>query len=124
MEREEEYEDSDSENELMEEEEEDDMESETHVSAREKDHSDFLEIMKVRFLQGMDTAFADYNQIDNNEDLDDWKQIERDAQDRYFEDENVTDILYSFPEESFFFEEGKIVTSSSGSWKIELLSKQ
>lgn len=67
----------------------------------------------------MDSEFVDYEQIDNDEELDDWKQIERDAQDRYFEEENVPDILYSLPEETFFFEEGKISSSSSGEWKYD-----
>lgn len=58
---------------------------------KEAEYEEFKTIMKQRFLDGLDKDM-DYNFIDNNESLDDLKQINQDAQDKYFdEDEAIVD---------------------------------
>ncbi|KAL7686976.1 hypothetical protein Plhal304r1_c024g0081871 [Plasmopara halstedii] len=43
-----------------------------------------IEIMKHRFLSGMDSEYVNYAEIDANEELDDLDEMQRDAEDRYF----------------------------------------
>jgi hypothetical protein len=42
--------------------------------------------MKERWLFGLESDF-DYEKIDNNEQFDDLAQIERDAQEKYFDED-------------------------------------
>ncbi|PRP86760.1 coiled-coil domain containing 97-like [Planoprotostelium fungivorum] len=48
---------------------------------------ELLQIMKRYFLDGRDSAFVDYNKIDNDVSLDDIKQIGRDAEEEYFDED-------------------------------------
>ena len=43
--------------------------------------------MHFRFLQGYDTDFIDYKEIDNDLTLDDRKVMEQDKEDKYFDAE-------------------------------------
>ena len=43
--------------------------------------------MHFRFLQGYDTDFIDYKEIDNDLTLDDRKVMEQDIEDKYFDAE-------------------------------------
>jgi len=49
--------------------------------------NEFLRLMKEKFLSGEDYEFIDYKEVDENEELDDYKQIESDAHDRYFDED-------------------------------------
>ncbi|KAG0128992.1 coiled-coil domain-containing protein-domain-containing protein [Tuber indicum] len=57
------------------------------VSSKEEAEQVWRETMTLRFLEGRDEE-ADYATIDGNEEYDDYKQIERDAQDAYFDAES------------------------------------
>jgi len=47
-----------------------------------------VSVMKERFLEGDDKEQIDYNSIDYDESLDDLKQMEVDAQEKYFDEED------------------------------------
>lgn len=49
--------------------------------------NEFIEIMKQRFLDGNDSEF-NYSDVDNNADYDGLEQLSRDAEDKYFNDDN------------------------------------
>jgi hypothetical protein len=49
-------------------------------------HRTFVDAMCERFLRGEDKEYVDYNAIDANEALDDVKLLDRDAEERYFDD--------------------------------------
>ena len=53
---------------------------------REEDLAEWRDAMTRRFLRGEDGNFA-YSQVDKNEDLDDLQTEQREAQDRWFDDE-------------------------------------
>jgi Coiled-coil domain containing protein (DUF2052) len=57
------------------------------VKTREEAEQVWRETMMLRFLEGRDED-VDYATIDDNEEYDDYKQIERDAQDAYFDAES------------------------------------
>lgn len=78
-----------------EEEEEEDEEGETkeednvHADAVdamtiEDRRQQLIDIMARRFLDGCDHEYVQYDEIDTNEALDDWAQLEQDAEDAYF----------------------------------------
>lgn len=50
--------------------------------------SQFLRLMEVRFLDGKEGAYIDYTTVDDNEEWDDLVQIGRDAEDKYFSDDD------------------------------------
>jgi hypothetical protein len=54
------------------------------VTSKEEAEQVWRETMTLRFLEGRDED-ADYESIDNSEEYDDYRQIERDAQDAYFD---------------------------------------
>ncbi|ALC38905.1 CG7810 [Drosophila busckii] len=58
---------------------------------RELMRNEFMGIMKERFLTGQDEDF-DYAAVDNNAQLDDLQQIEQDAQDAYFDEDEASNI--------------------------------
>ncbi|KAI9030804.1 coiled-coil domain-containing protein-domain-containing protein [Phycomyces nitens] len=64
--------------------------TEEGVASREDQRKEFVRIMEERFLIGNDTDF-DYSAVDYNEAYDDLDQQERDAHDRYFDDEESQD---------------------------------
>jgi len=68
--------------------EEMDIEEQEETTELEKEEleNEFLRIMKEKFLSGEDGEFVNYKEVDENEELDDYKQIETDAQDRYFDE--------------------------------------
>ncbi|KAI9909775.1 hypothetical protein PsorP6_010051 [Peronosclerospora sorghi] len=43
-----------------------------------------MEIMSARFLNGDDSDFVNYAEIDTNETLNDFVEIQREAEERYF----------------------------------------
>ncbi|KAG0637338.1 coiled-coil domain-containing protein-domain-containing protein [Tuber brumale] len=57
------------------------------VSSKEEAEQVWRETMTLRFLEGRDEE-VDYAAIDGNEEYDDYRQIERDAQDAYFDAES------------------------------------
>lgn len=57
------------------------------MQTKEEAEQVWRETMTLRFLEGRD-AEADYIAIDENEEYDDYTQIERDAQDAYFDAES------------------------------------
>lgn len=54
--------------------------------SKEEAYAQWKEVMEWRFLNGEDTDF-DYSSVDDNERMDDRRQIERDAEDAYFDSE-------------------------------------
>ncbi|KAL7276520.1 hypothetical protein RUND412_000477 [Rhizina undulata] len=61
------------------------------VTSKEEGIEMWRKAMTQRFLEGKDND-VDYASIDNNEDWDDWGQIERDAQDQYFDAESPSTV--------------------------------
>jgi len=43
--------------------------------------------MKERFVNGEDTEFFNYNDVDNNPSYDDVDQMQRDYEERYFDED-------------------------------------
>jgi hypothetical protein len=60
------------------------------VTSKEEAEQVWRETMTLRFLEGRDED-ADYESIDNSEEYDDYRQIERDAQDAYFDAESPSE---------------------------------
>ncbi|DAZ95000.1 TPA: hypothetical protein N0F65_000632 [Lagenidium giganteum] len=86
---------------VEEEEEKDDEEADDATSDEESKEADsrenvsiadrreeLIDVMCRRFLDGLDIHDIDYDVIDNDESLDNWDQVERDAEDAYFDDSN------------------------------------
>lgn len=48
---------------------------------------EFLSLMKDMFLTGKDGKFVDYNTIDNDTRLDDIGEMNREAEEKYFDDD-------------------------------------
>ncbi|KAK9479545.1 coiled-coil domain-containing protein-domain-containing protein [Lipomyces japonicus] len=59
---------------------------EDEVIDREQGEKQWRHLMTIRFLSGLDTDF-DYDVVDFSEEWDDLKQISRDAEDAYFDEE-------------------------------------
>ncbi|KAG1690591.1 hypothetical protein DVH05_027951 [Phytophthora capsici] len=76
--------------------EEDNIQEEEEEESEEEDVADFpiherrqpIEIMSSRFLDGKDHEYVNYTEIDADERLDDFDAIQRDAEDRYFAEED------------------------------------
>ncbi|KAG7400309.1 hypothetical protein PHYBOEH_006249 [Phytophthora boehmeriae] len=66
-----------------EEEEEEEEEDADDISVAER-RQQLIEVMSTRFLQGDDGEYVDYAKIDADETLDDWEEMQRDAEDKYF----------------------------------------
>lgn len=79
------------------EEEEEEDEEEEETKGRDSDLADavdamtiedrrqqLIDVMARRFLDGCDHEYVQYDEIDTNEALDDWAQLEQDAEDAYF----------------------------------------
>lgn len=60
------------------------------ITAAERDllRDEFLGIMYSNFLSGKDAEYFDYTTVDSNETYDDITELERDAEDKYFEDDS------------------------------------
>lgn len=60
------------------------------VTAGERDllREEFLGIMYSNFLSGRDTEFFDYSTVDSNEEYDDTIELDRDSEDKYFDDDS------------------------------------
>ncbi|ORY36871.1 hypothetical protein BCR33DRAFT_721798 [Rhizoclosmatium globosum] len=58
---------------------------EVSVEERQRLREELVTIMKERFLDGGDAEFFDYSFVDDDEELDDLKVMERDVQERYFD---------------------------------------
>ncbi|KAJ3229364.1 hypothetical protein HDU81_005426 [Chytriomyces hyalinus] len=54
---------------------------------REELRKEFIRIMKERFLDGRDQEFFDYTHVDENSEFDDFVEVGRDAEERYFDEE-------------------------------------
>ncbi len=51
--------------------------------------------MAIRFLMGEDIKFFDYSSVDNNEKYDDIELINRDCEEKYFDEEEANDVSNS-----------------------------
>ena len=56
----------------------------------EDNEDELIRLMHKKFLDGEDFKWVDYEQIDNDETLDDVKQMEQDSEDKYFDAEDTT----------------------------------
>ncbi|KAH7476208.1 hypothetical protein KRP22_000050 [Phytophthora ramorum] len=72
---------------VEEEEEEEDDEEDPTVHSMDERRQQLVEIMSTRFLNGEDAEYVNYAEIDADETLDDFDEMQRDAEDRYFADE-------------------------------------
>ncbi|KAJ8554657.1 hypothetical protein ON010_g9826 [Phytophthora cinnamomi] len=70
-----------------EEDEEDDDEQDAAAFSVAERRQQLIEVMSTRFLNGEDGEYVSYAEIDASENLDDFDEIQRDAEDRYFADE-------------------------------------
>lgn len=77
--------------------EEDELEEEEDSSSDEESADEasiderrrvLVEVMSARFLHGEDGEYVDYAAIDADETLDDLDEMDRDAQDRYFDEDD------------------------------------
>jgi hypothetical protein len=60
------------------------------AAKREEERADmeeFLTVMKARFMDGHDTDFTDYSTIDNDAELDDIREMSREAEEKYFDED-------------------------------------
>ncbi|TDH72846.1 hypothetical protein CCR75_000570 [Bremia lactucae] len=73
------------EDDIVEEEEEEDT---TLLSVDER-RQQLIDIMSLNFLAGNDSCYVSYEAIDADESLDDYDEINRDAEDKYFAEDNV-----------------------------------
>ncbi|KAE8896655.1 hypothetical protein PF005_g16128 [Phytophthora fragariae] len=75
---------------VVEEEEEDDEQEEDQVDAAAfsvaERRQQLVEVMSARFLNGEDAEYVRYAEIDADESLDDFAEMQRDAEDQYFAD--------------------------------------
>lgn len=69
-----------------EEEEEDDEEEDATTYTVDERRQQLVEIMSTRFLNGEDSEYVNYTEIDTDETLDNFVEMQRDAEDRYFAD--------------------------------------
>jgi hypothetical protein len=70
-----------------EEEEEDEEEDEDPMALSvDERRQQLVEVMSARFLTGEDSEYVKYAEIDADETLDDYEEMQRDAEDRYFAD--------------------------------------
>ncbi|GMF65482.1 unnamed protein product [Phytophthora lilii] len=69
-----------------EEDEEEEEEEEPNAISVDERRQQLVEIMSARFLNGEDGEYVNYAEIDADETLDDFDEIQRDAEDRYFAD--------------------------------------
>lgn len=74
------YEEDNAEEQEIEEEEED----ETTLYTVDERRQQLIDVMRIRFLTGMDSEYVNYAEIDADEALDDLDEMQRDAEDRYF----------------------------------------
>uniref|UniRef100_M4BCY8 CCD97-like C-terminal domain-containing protein n=1 Tax=Hyaloperonospora arabidopsidis (strain Emoy2) TaxID=559515 RepID=M4BCY8_HYAAE len=56
------------------------------VDAVDERREQLVEVMCIRFLTGKDDEYVNYAEIDEDEGLDDFEAMQRDAEDRYFAD--------------------------------------
>ncbi|KAG1689041.1 hypothetical protein DVH05_002925 [Phytophthora capsici] len=73
---------------IQEEEEEESEEEDVAVFPIHERRQLLIEIMSSRFLDGKDHEYVNYTEIDADERLDDFDAIQRDAEDRYFAEED------------------------------------
>ncbi|OWZ13080.1 hypothetical protein PHMEG_00013658, partial [Phytophthora megakarya] len=73
------------------EEEEDEEEEEWTLYSVDERRQQLVEIMSSRFLNGDDYEHVNYAEIDADEALDDFDEMQRDAEERYFAEERVVD---------------------------------
>ncbi|KAI9993768.1 hypothetical protein PInf_016288 [Phytophthora infestans] len=76
----------------VEEEEEEEEEEEPTLYSIDERREQLIEIMSSRFLNGEDGAYVDYAEIDADEALDDFDEMQRDAEDRYFAESEVNPV--------------------------------
>ena len=57
----------------------------------EDNEDELIRLAHKKFLDGEDFKQIDYDQIDNDEKLDDVKQMEQDSEDKYFDADDATD---------------------------------
>ena len=55
--------------------------------ALEENEDELIRLMHDRFMEGKDSEYFDYGQVDNNEEYDDIKKKEQDEEDRWFDEE-------------------------------------
>ncbi|EGR27472.1 hypothetical protein IMG5_195540 [Ichthyophthirius multifiliis] len=54
---------------------------------QEENEDELLRLMHDRFILGEDTEYINYDEIDKNGGLDDFKQQDQDDEDRYFDND-------------------------------------
>ena len=64
-----------------------DEEEEEDEVMQESDMEEFRALMKQRYMDGLDTQFTDYTEVDENAALDDFKEINREAEEKYFDED-------------------------------------
>ncbi|ETO85075.1 hypothetical protein F444_01102 [Phytophthora nicotianae P1976] len=73
------------------EEKEDEEEEDMTLYSIDERREQLIEVMSSRFLNGEDSEYVNYAEIDADEALDDFDEMQRDAEDRYFaEEESIT----------------------------------
>ncbi|KAJ3260227.1 hypothetical protein HDU77_001460 [Chytriomyces hyalinus] len=68
---------------------EDTTDATTNDLDRDELRTEFVRIMKEKFLDGRDQEFFDYSHVDENSEYDDFVEVGRDAEERYFDEEVV-----------------------------------
>ncbi|KAI9909729.1 hypothetical protein PsorP6_014900 [Peronosclerospora sorghi] len=81
-----------------------------------------MEIMSARFLNDDDSDFVNYAEIDTNETLDDFVEIQREAEERYFWCADGADFFrwLTTPHDAAFLVD---LDTGTGSYFVLVLSK-
>jgi hypothetical protein len=61
------------------------------AETRKLKYEEFVDLMKRNFISGKDHKYFDYRAVDENPEFDDTDQLNRDLQDRYFQDDDDDD---------------------------------
>ncbi|KAG3133639.1 hypothetical protein PI126_g19078 [Phytophthora idaei] len=78
------------EDDIEEKEEDDEEEEDTTLYTVDERRDQLIEIMSSRFLNGEDGQYVNYAEIDADEALDDFDEMQRDAEERYFAEDEVS----------------------------------
>jgi hypothetical protein len=61
----------------------------------EDEEDELIRLMALRFLMGEDKEFFDYSSVDKNEKYDDLELINRDSEEKYFDEEEANEVTSS-----------------------------
>ncbi|KAJ3406176.1 hypothetical protein HDU80_011782 [Chytriomyces hyalinus] len=88
----------------------------TNYFDRDELRNEFVRIMKEKFLDGRDQEFFDYSHVDENSEYDDFVEVGRDAEERYFDEEGVVGGVEQQQQQQQFGGDKSPVVRSTAEW--------